>query len=235
MSEKLQPDEDLMGKLVTIPDRGEFLVTGIVKDPPKHSHFHFDMIGSFSTAQALEQQGKITLVSDDWRDFNRGYVYFLMEEGHNLNSLQNWLNTQGVGLYNDDENFYAQFTTQKVSGIIPGKDLNNQLGAEMMPTPIIVLGGVAMLIVLSACFNYTNLSIARALRRSKEIGIRKIVGSTRNQIFNQFTIETIIVTMIAVFFSVLIFLVIKPMFITSIPRIDEIMQLETPPVLMEKK
>ena len=232
LAEKLRPGVDLMGKVINIPERGEFLVTGIMADPPGHSHFKFDMISTMGTAQILEQQGKIAEATDDWRDFNHGYVYFLMEKGQSLDYLQSWLTTQGTSLYEAEEHFYARFALQKVTQIIPGKNLNDQLGAEMPALPIIILGAIAMLILMSACFNYTNLSIARALRRSKEIGVRKIVGSSKGQIFSQFTIETIIVSLVSVLFSMLLFMVIKPLFISSIPRIDEVMQPETPPVLI---
>lgn len=232
LAEKLRPGVDLMGKLISIPERGEFLVTGIMADPPGHSHMKFDMISSFNTAQVLEEQGKIAQVTHDWEDFLHGYVYFLVEEGKDLSYLQAWLDTQGKQLYEAEEHFYAQFDTQKITQIIPGKNLNDQLGAEMPALPIIILGAIALLILLSACFNYTNLSIARALRRSKEIGVRKIVGSSKGQIFSQFTIETMIVSLVSVGFSILLFMVIKPMFIASIPRIDEVMQPETPALLI---
>lgn len=231
LAETLMPGENAMGKLLTIPDRGEFLVTGIVADPPVHSHVKFEVIVSFNTVAPLEQQGSIYAASSDWEDFGTSYVYFLVEEGQNLGNVQAWLNKAGEEIYEPYENLTTTFATQNITSIVPGKDLNNQIGAELIPLPIIILGAVAMMIVLSACFNYTNLSIARAMRRTKEIGVRKMVGSSRRQIFNQFTVETVMVTVIAVFFSAMLFSVIKPLFITSIPRIDLIMQFETPPVL----
>jgi ABC-type antimicrobial peptide transport system permease subunit len=231
LAETLMPGEDAMGRLLTIPDRGEFLVTGIVADPPVHSHMKFDVIVSFNTVAPLEQQGSIYNASTDWQDFGTSYVYFLLEEGRDPTNVQAWLDKVGEEIYEPYENLTTTFSTQNITAIVPGKDLNNQIGAELIPLPIIILGGVAMMIVLSACFNYTNLSIARAMRRSKEIGVRKMVGSSRKQIFNQFTVETVMVTVIAVFFSAALFTVIKPLFITSIPRIDLIMQFETPPVL----
>lgn len=232
LAKKLMPDQNAMGQVLSIPERGEYLVTGIVADPPKRSHFKFDALVSYNSVKPLESQGLLPEASSNWNDFSSGYVYFLLEQGQSLEKVQNWLDRVGQEAYVEDENLYVDFTTQKLTKIVPGKNLNNQLGAEFPPLPLIILGGVAMLIILSACFNYTNLSVARALRRSKEIGVRKIVGSSRRQIFHQFTIETIIITVISVFFSVLIFMVIKPLFISSIPRIDQVMQLETPPVLM---
>lgn len=231
LAETLMPGENAMGKLLTIPDRGEFLVTGIVADPPVHSHVKFDVIVSFNTVAALEQQGLIYETSADWEDFRTSYVYFLLEEGQGLENIQTWLDKAGEEIYEPYENLTTTFATQNITAIVPGKDLNNQIGAELIPLPIIILGAVAMMIVLSACFNYTNLSIARAMRRAREIGVRKMVGGSKRQIFNQFTVETVMVTVIAVFFSALLFTVIKPLFITSIPRIDLIMQFETPKVL----
>ncbi|GAB5523325.1 MAG: ABC transporter permease [Roseivirga sp.] len=231
LAETLMPGENAMGKLLTIPDRGEFLVTGIVADPPVHSHVKFDVIVSFSSVGPMEQQGAIYNASTDWEDFGTSYVYFMLEEGQELTKVQAWLDQAGEEIYEPYENLTTTFATQSITSIVPGKDLNNQIGAELIPLPIIILGAVAMMIILSACFNYTNLSIARAMRRAKEIGVRKMVGSSRKQIFNQFTVETVMVTLIAVFFSAMLFTVIKPLFITSIPRIDLIMQFETPPVL----
>lgn len=231
LAETLMPGENAMGKLLTIPDRGEFLVTGIVADPPAHSHVKFDVIVSFNTVAVLEQQGAIFNASNDWEDFGTSYVYFLLAEGQDIENVQAWLNKAGKEIYEPYENLTTLFSTQNITSIVPGKDLNNQIGAELIPLPIIILSVVAMMIVLSACFNYTNLSIARAMRRSKEIGVRKMVGSSRKQIFYQFTVETIMVTVISVLFSAMLFTVIKPLFITSIPRIDLIMQFETPPVL----
>ena len=60
------------------------------------------------------------------------------------------------------------------------------MGSEVL----IVLAGLSFIVILSAGFNYTNLSIARSLRRSKEVGVRKVVGAGRGQIFNQFIVES---------------------------------------------
>jgi ABC-type antimicrobial peptide transport system permease subunit len=231
LAETLMPDENAMGKLLTIPDRGEFLVTGIMADPPAHSHVKFDLVVSFNSVLPLEQQGAIADVSNDWQDFNTSYVYFLLDEEQSVENVQSWLDKAGESIYAPYENLTTSFTTQNIADILPGKNINNQIGAEFTFLPIIILGTVAMLIVLSACFNYTNLSIARAMKRAKEIGVRKMVGSSRKQIFNQFTVETVIVTLISVCFSALLFSVIKPAFLTNIPRIDLVMQPETPATL----
>ncbi|MBO3698178.1 ABC transporter permease [Roseivirga sp. E12] len=232
LAEKLRPGEDLMGQVLTIPDRGEFLVTGIVEDPPAHSHMKFELITSFKTVKPLEEKELIFASSENWEDFNTSYVYFLVKDTEQIMAVENRLNEMSISQYASNERLEVSFSTQNITSIVPGKDLNNQIGAELIPLPIIILSIIAIAIVLSACFNYTNLSIARAMRRSKEIGVRKIVGSSKSQIFIQFSVETVVMTILSVFFSTLLFLVIKPLFITSIPRIDLIMEFNTSPVLM---
>ena len=70
--------------------------------------------------------------------------------------------------------------------------------------------GLTLIVLLSACFNYTNLSLVRALRRSKEISVRKITGATRLQIFSQFMTEALLLSLIALIVGVGMFFLIKP-------------------------
>jgi ABC-type antimicrobial peptide transport system permease subunit len=76
-------------------------------------------------------------------------------------------------------------------------------------TGFYIFGTVCLLILLPACFNYTNISIARALKRAKEIGLRKTMGSARSQIFFQFIAETVLVTTISLLGALLLFFLIR--------------------------
>ena len=79
-----------------------------------------------------------------------------------------------------------------------------------------ILVALTSIVLLSACFNYTNLSIARSLRRSKEVGIRKVVGASRGQVFTQFVIEAILLSGIAAVIAMGLFFIIKPEFLALI-------------------
>jgi len=89
-----------------------------------------------------------------------------------------------------------------------------------------MLAGLTFIVIISACFNYTNLSIARALRRSKEVGIRKVIGATRMQIFNQFIFESVLVALLALVFSMGLFYLIKPQFLSLDSYIAELVKLD---------
>ncbi len=77
---------------------------------------------------------------------------------------------------------------------------------------------IALIVLLSACFNYTNLSIARALRRAREIGVRKVVGAKRKQIIVQFLVEAALIALMALVLGIGLFEFIKPGFFELLPR-----------------
>src|SRR6185436_21136092 len=80
----------------------------------------------------------------------------------------------------------ASFALQPLGDITPGPDLENSIGPDTDITLIVVFATLSLLILIPACFNYANISIARALKRSKEIGLRKTMGGVNRQIFFQF-------------------------------------------------
>lgn len=104
------------------------------------------------------------------------------------------------------------FSLQALTDINPGRDLTAGLGQQWDVTGLIVFGVICLLILLPACFNYANISIARALKRSKEIGLRKTMGGLKNQIFFQFITETVVITFISLLGALLIFYFIRAEF-----------------------
>jgi len=115
---------------------------------------------------------------------------------------------------------------QPLKRISLGWHLSNELGAVMHIAVVWVLAGLAFIVILSACFNYTNLSIARALRRSREVGIRKIVGAQKRQVLAQFITEAVVVALLALVFSFLLFTFLRKEFIGLDPFIERLVSLE---------
>jgi putative ABC transport system permease protein len=97
-----------------------------------------------------------------------------------------------------------------------GADYRMGIGPKWEASGMIVFGVISLLILLPACFNYTNISIARALKRAKEIGLRKTMGGQKNQIFFQFIIETVVITLVSLVGAILIFFLIRPEFQNSL-------------------
>ncbi len=227
-AKKLFKEEDPMGKVVSFNDRGmnmlgfdldvkdimlgDFTVTGIVRDNNMKSHINFDILVSMSTLESLITSGIEDYDMDSWRDIWNTHIYFLSQEGKTKAELTQILDNISQVKYEAFEDFKATFQLQPLTEISPGKMLSNPMSIRMPIEGFYFLSILALIIIFSACFNYTNLTIARSLSRMKEIALRKINGAYRIQIFTQFTIEAVIISLIALVISVLLLQLIKPGF-----------------------
>jgi ABC-type antimicrobial peptide transport system permease subunit len=198
-------ENDPMGKQIML-NSGPVQVTGIMKDFPANTHFSFHAIAPYTSVAA--ETANLD-VKKAWSEFSNHYVYLEVEEGHDLSSLQAYLDKTADEVYKTNEDFKATFQVQALGDITPGPELSNQIGPQWSYLSFVIAGGLGLLILLPACFNYTNISIARALKRSKEIGLRKTLGGMRRHIFAQFIAETVIVTTCSLVGACAIFLVIR--------------------------
>ncbi|MEI9919322.1 MAG: ABC transporter permease [Bacteroidota bacterium] len=198
-------DVDPMGKSISI-NHIPHEVTGIMKDYPLNTHFQFQAIAPYDVIK--ENQLDVS-VNDQWSKFESHYVYVLLNEGQNPSKLQEHLDNIAADVYKSNPDFKATFELQPMKNFTPGPELYNDIGPEWSYASFVIAGGIAALILLPACFNYTNISIARALKRSKEIGLRKTLGGMRAQIFAQFIAETVIVTVISLIGALGLFFLIR--------------------------
>ena len=223
MAKNLFGDVDPLGKTVRL-DTLTYTVTGLLNDIPKLSHLQFEVLVSFATADRLLGQKDPNFYS--WENIWQNYVYVVLAKNTDPQSVQATLDT-----LNKQEN--AQLTAQTITvslqplkDIALGRKLANQIGPAMMPLVAWVLAGLAFVIILSACFNYTNLSIARSLRRSREVGIRKIVGALKSHVLGQFMAESVIIALLALTFSFALFLFLRTEFLALSPFLERVASLE---------
>lgn len=223
---RLFKEKQPIGELLNVEGVGEFKITGIIANPPQYSHLQFEVLASYSSVKPLELQEKIWSLSERWDTFYSAYVYLLLEDEFDVTTINKSLETIASQHYVQEDKVTANFRLQSINDIVPGEDLSQQIGPKFIYLPIIILSGLAFAILLSACFNYTNLSIARSFKRAREVGIRKVVGGRRHQIFFQFIIETVIVSLFALSLAVLIFILIRPYVLSTIPRAKEMFTLQ---------
>lgn len=224
-AEKLFGEIDAVGQMVEVTDWGTFTITAVINDVPKHSHIQFEVLGSYSSLPALEGRANIAKTLDNWSELYRTYVYGLATNEIPVHLLPQ-INTLTQSHYSKEDPIKAQFYFQSLNSIIPGNDVSNNIGPKMIYLPLIILSVIAVAILLSACFNYTNLSVARALKRAKEFGLRKVSGGTRRQVFIQFMSETILISMLALLLAIQIFVLFRGDFLQVVPRASEILTLE---------
>lgn len=222
-AKKLFGKTDPMGKLVMAFKDQQYIVTGVMKDLPKFSHLKFDMLGSLSTRLITMEENKGEMT---WDNMWSAYVYLLLPANADLENLQNNLNR--ISTENDKtvKNTKIRLALQPLSKIALGEDLNNSIGPVMSTGDVWMIGLLATVVILSACFNYTNLSIARSLRRTREVGIRKVIGALKIHVFGQFVVEAIIISLFSLVLALLLFLSLKPFFLSLMPNLNEMLQLD---------
>jgi putative ABC transport system permease protein len=197
-----------MGETVVIEPYGDFVVTGVLKDVPKNSHISFRSLASYSTLIALN--GPTFMEQEEgWQKFTNSYVYFVISEKSDAADVQGYLNKVAKDKYRTPTEYLAEFKLQHLSEIVPGPRLFNSVGGQWDYFSLILTGGIMLIILIPACANYVNLSISQSLNRMKEIGVRKVMGGQRKQIFFQFVTETVLTMFLALALSYLIFEAIR--------------------------
>ncbi|MBN1272221.1 MAG: ABC transporter permease [Candidatus Aminicenantes bacterium] len=233
MARKYFGNEDPMGKTLNADNRRDYLVTGIVEDAPRNSHFHYDFLASLSTYPDSR--------SPVWVS-NNYHTYFLLEEGVLGNTFEPKLEelvrkyvgpqieaAMGVSLQDffDSGGEYGYFI-QPLTDI----HLRSHLDYEIEPNGdiayVYIFSIIALGILLVACVNFVNLATARASTRAREVGVRKTLGSGRLQLIRQFLAETTLLSLIAVLLALIAVQLLIPFFNNltgkniSIPYFDNI-------------
>jgi len=170
---------EAVGKRMKIQNGMEFEITGVYKDVPPNSHFHFDFIGSLTTLDMSR--------NEDWMN-NNFKTYLLLKPGSDPNTLQAkfpefirkyiWPEESIMREFKEAGNSW-EYSLQPLTRIHLHSDLNGEFEANGNSKYIFIFLFSAGFIILIAAVNFTNLSTAKSEKRSREVGIRKVVGSSR--------------------------------------------------------
>ena len=216
MASKIFGQQEALGQTISIGDYGSFKVTGVLQKFPMKTHFEFEALVSSTLLPGFEKQHLVTRASDNWNNYYGNYVYFKIKEGRDISEADGALADiakkyyQGLKLETRDRGY--EFFLLPLTELTPGPILSNQMGNGMPRLLIIMLGSLAAIVMVMACFNYTNLMIAKSLSRAREIGVRKAIGAQRWQVFIQFVGEAVVFSMLALAISYLLLQILKPAF-----------------------
>ncbi|MBK7871016.1 MAG: ABC transporter permease [Saprospiraceae bacterium] len=197
MAEKYFGTIDALGKTLKTPGK-EYQITGVVENLPSNSHFKLDFMASmlgFPNPDA-EKNWHATMF----------HTYVKLKPNSDAKQFETQIHDiaykyVGEEIKNNGQAY--RFFLQPLTSIHLHSHLEFELGKNNSYRQLQVLGVVAVIILLIACFNFINIATARATRRAKEVGIRKTVGSGRWQLVGQFFIESLLMST----FSLLIALV----------------------------
>jgi len=187
-----------------------YKVTGVIEDLPRNSHIRYDMLISMSTL--LRQSGQNG--SPGWGSFFV-YSYLLLKPGVNSGALNKKLDDvyhKFVEPVFKQFNVTVRYETQNIADIHLRSNLQYEPEELGSMSYIWIFSAVAFFMLLIASINYMNLTTARSAHRAKEIGIRKVAGSTRSQLISQFLSESVVTAFIAVLLSVLLMFVLLRVF-----------------------
>jgi putative ABC transport system permease protein len=211
-------EQKAVGKTMQLGDTVNLTVTAVIEDIPINTHFTTDAFISRSTLNELKKTDS-TWVRDHEENwfYCDSYSYILLNKNVDYKKLEPKINAmmdREMAEIRKQVGMSFNIKLQPLADI----HLKSNLSAEVKDSKnsdivyVYIFIGAALLILLIACCNFINLSTARSLNRSKEIGLRKVIGATRTQLIAQFLGESLVFSSIATLISIVLVLLALPVF-----------------------
>ena len=203
MARKYFGDEDPVGKMIKLEtDTSLFRITGLMADVPVNSHLHFDAVGSLHTYARPE---------DEFWVSHSFYTYILTDGKTPKDTLERKFQSmldkyvgpqieEVLGMSMEalaEQGDFFGYYLQPLKDIHLTSDLDYEFEPNGNSVLVYIFIVIAALILIVACINFTNLATARAASRSKEVGIRKLVGAQKSMLVSQFLFESFMLTAIS--------------------------------------
>ena len=216
------PEGNPIGKSIAMNDDSIlYRVTGVVEDAPRNSHFLYDFICSYAT----DERSRSTNWFSSWMQ-----TYYLVRPGTDQKALEDKINAsliesirpqlqQFMGItpeeFFESGNRYGLFT-QPLLDIHLDKEIDSpgEAGYRAIGnrTYLMIFGIIAFFVLVIASINFMNLSTARSLSRAKEVSLRKVVGSDRKQLVQQFLFESVFLSLISLVIAIALVALLLPSF-----------------------
>jgi putative ABC transport system permease protein len=223
VAKKFFGSTDVLGKTIELPqgdDRSfqSFEVTGIVPVSPQNSSIRIDMVLPMSLN---EREGRR---DNQWISFYLN-TFFVLNKGADITKVEAKMKdvyerqakdqiAEAREKYNFKNSMVYRLQGLQDMHLSTTYGAYNGLTGASKPIYSKILGGIALFILIIACINFVNLTMARSLKRAKEIGIRKVVGGERTQLITQFMGESMLLSLCSFFLAILMVILVLPFFNT---------------------
>jgi ABC-type antimicrobial peptide transport system permease subunit len=196
LAKKYFNGQDALGKVIILNSSLNFKVTGVIKDVPTNTHLPFSMLVPYSAYKDRD--------IDMWGYTNHGFTYVVLPENVTKNQIANKLPSFVLKYMGAEAAKGTAFELQPLYDIrFDTRFATSNPTATISKEMLWTLGIIGVLIVLIACANFINLSTAQAMKRGREVGMRKVLGSTKGQLISQFLSESLLLTSFAVVISLI--------------------------------
>lgn len=215
MAKKYFGDENPMGQTLKIfqydPDGNgmDYEVTGVIADPPKNSHFTFNMLASMSTIASIDANEL-----DNWGN-NSYHTYVKLKEGASVSALEAKLPDmvgKNMAEMIEEYDLFYRFYLQPVKSIHLHSNLQYEFMANGNIEYVWMFSAIGLFILALAGINYVNLSTSFSLDRAREVGVRKVLGAYKGQLIKQHLTETLVLVLIALLATGILAELFKPYF-----------------------
>lgn len=211
--------QEVIGKMLVVNDTSLYKITGIIKDVPKQSHFHYDFF--------VCMYGQLAPYEINQWVSNNFNTYVVLREGADPEKLGSVLDDfvmncveplfKSWNLTREEfkkQGNYLYYSLMPLGKIHLHSQKSGELEANGNIQYVYIFSVIALFILLIACVNFMNLSTARSAGRAKEVGVRKVLGSLRKNLITQFIIESLLITFISMLLATLIAYLLLPYFNT---------------------
>jgi len=206
---------DVLNEVILFRNKHPLKVVGVIKDMPENSHFVMDIIVQYEAIMELDGRDMIR-----WNN-NSYHTYLMLADGTNVESLQSKM-PEMRAKYSDDpideDGQSTLFLLQPLPEVHFTQGVNFDIAPSSDPQKLYIYLGIAFMVLIIAGINYVNLATARSINRTREIGIRKVVGAQSGSLVFQFLLESLILVLLSMALAILTLLLILPLFSQFIDR-----------------
>lgn len=189
MARKYFGDEDPIGKTITINNADPFVVTGILENARAASHIRMDFVANPGDAPGFKHSS--------WTQVGGTYTYIELAKTASPREFEAKIQDLATKYVGSQGKELFSFRLQPVTSIHFHSDREGEYAAVVGISQVRLLSAAALLTLLVACVNFINLATARAGRRAREVGVRKVLGARRGGLFRQFLFESFLSTLAA--------------------------------------
>jgi len=201
---------DVVGKTLNFNRTNDFHVTGIIQNIPHNTHFKFTSLLSFST---FENRPQTSNILKTWFLTN-GWGYLLLRENADPETVNKKIKTvteKYEGAESPSGN-KQEFRLQSIKDVHLKSQLSSDISQHGNIRYVYTFSLIAVFILVIACINFMNLTTARSVSRSKEVGLRKVLGAHRKKLVFQFLGESVLMALLALVGAVIIVSMVLPFF-----------------------